>query len=148
MRQKQDFIHLADPASRSFDVLEEFHSFSLQNSEKEDHQRILVFNDNEMVKFLQSTSSWLADGTWESRRKTYYLPYTVHVQGHGMAPVYVHAIPPNSTGSTHKKFLDFPLGILPNADSIEYLIDIELADKKTIKIALPNAIIEGCFFHT
>ena len=72
VRQKKDLIHFPDPASQNFDVLEEFHSFLVHETGKEDHERIMVFGDKAMVKYLQSSPSWLADGTFKLSPKKFY----------------------------------------------------------------------------
>ena len=50
VRQKKDMIHFPKMASRNFDVPEEFYSFLVHDTRREDHERIMVFSDNEMVK--------------------------------------------------------------------------------------------------
>ena len=134
-------------SSIDFDVPEEFNSFLVHNTGKEDHERILVFGDNEMIKYLQSSPSWLADGTFKLSPKMFYQLYTVHIQGPGIAPACVYGFLPNKTESTYKRFLDILLSLLPNADPEKVLIDFELAAMKAFEKALPNANISGCFFH-
>ena len=144
VRQKKDLIHFSDPASRKFDVPEEFHSFLVHDTGKEDHERMMVFGDNEMVKYLQSSPSWLADGTCP---KMFYRLYTVHIQGPGIAPACVYGFLPNKTESTYKRFLDNLLSLLPNAAPDEVLIDFEIAAMKAFEKALLHATISGRFFH-
>ena len=147
VRQKKDLIQFPDPASRNFDVPEEFNSFLVHDTGKEDHERIMVFGDNEMIKYLQSSQSWLADGTFKLSPKMFYQLYTVHIQGPGIAPACVYGFLPNKTESTYKRFLDILLSLLPNAAPDKVLIDFELAAMKAFEKALPNANISGCFFH-
>ena len=147
VRQKKDLIQFPDPASRNFDVPEEFNSFLVHDTGKEDHERIMVFGDNEMIKYLQSSPSWLADGTFKSSPKIFYQLYTVHIQGPGIAPACVYGFLPNKTESTYKRFLDILLSLLPNAAPDKVLIDFELAAMKAFEKALPNANISGCFSH-
>ena len=119
----------------------------MHDTGKEDHERIMVFGGNEKVKYLQSSPSWLADGTLKSSPKIFYQLYTVHNQGPGIAPACVHGFLPNKTESTSKGFLDILLSLLPKAVSDNVLIDFELAAMKAVKKALPNATLSGCFFH-
>ena len=107
----------------------------------------MVFGDNEMIKFLQSSPTWLADGTFKLSPKTFYQLYTVHIQGPGIAPACVYGFLPNKTESSYKRFLDILLSLLPNAAPDKVLIDFELAAMKAFEKALPNATIAGCFFH-
>ena len=96
VRQKKDLIHLLDPASRNFDVPEEFH-FLVHDTGKEDHERMMVFGGNEMTIYLQSSPSWLADGTFKLSPKMFHQLYTVHMQGPGTAPACVYGFLPNKT---------------------------------------------------
>ena len=48
VRQKR-FDPLSDPASQNFEVPEEFHSFLVHDTGKEDHERILVFGDKKWL---------------------------------------------------------------------------------------------------
>ena len=41
----------------------------------------MVFGGNKMVKYLQSSQSWLADGTFKLSPKIFYQLYTVHIHG-------------------------------------------------------------------
>ena len=100
-------IHFPDPAGRNFDVPEEFHSFLVHDTGKEDHERIMVFGDNEMIKYLQSSPSWLADGTFILSPKMFYQLYTVHIQCPGKALACVYGFLPNKTESTNKVFWIF-----------------------------------------
>ena len=107
----------------------------------------MVFGDKEMIKYLQSSPSWLADGTFKLSPKMFYQLYTVHIQGSGIAPACVYGFLPNKTESTHERFLDILLSLLPNAAPDKVLIDLELAAMKAFEKALPNATISGCFLH-
>ena len=147
VRQKKDLIQFPDPASRNFDVPEDFNSFLVHDTGKEDHERIMVFGDNEMNNYLQSSQSWLEDGTFKLSPKMFYQLYTVHIQGPGIAPACVYGFLSNKTESTYKRFLDILLSLLPNAAPDKVLIDFELAAMKAFEKALPNANISGCFFH-
>ena len=100
-----------------------------------------------MINYLQSSPSWLADGTFKLSPKMFYQLYTVHIQGPGIAPAYVYGFLPNKTQSTYKLFLDILLSLFPNAAPDKILIDFELAAMKAFEKALPNATISGCIFH-
>ena len=80
VRQKKDLIHFPDPASRNFDVPQEFHSFLVHYTGKEDHEMIMVFGDNEMVKYLQTSPSWLADGTFKLSSSERWLPCQCQIE--------------------------------------------------------------------
>ena len=88
---KKGFDPLTDPARRNFDVPEKLQSFLLQDTRKENQEKITVIGDNEMVNYLQSSPSWLADGTFKLSPKMFYQLYTVHIQDPEMAPACVFA---------------------------------------------------------
>ena len=72
----------------------------------------MVFGDNEMIKYLQSSPSWLADGTFKLSPKMFYQLYTVHIQGPGIAPACVYGFLPNKTESTYKRLVEILLSLL------------------------------------
>ena len=81
----------------------------------------MVFGDYEMIKYLQSSLSWLTDGTFKMSPKVFYQLYTVHFQGPGIAPACLYGFLPNKTESTYKRFLDILLSFLPNAAQCYYI---------------------------
>ena len=112
---------------------EEFHSFLVHNAGKERHERIVVFGDSEIINYLQSSPSRLANGTFKLSPNMFYQLYTVHIQGPGIAPACVYGFLPNKTESTYKRLLDISLSTLPNAVPDKVLIDFELAAMKTFE---------------
>ena len=97
VRQKKDLIHFSDPASRNFDVPQKFRSFLVHDTGKEDHDRIIVFSDNETVEYLKSSPSSLADETFKLSPKMFYQLYTVQIQGPGIASACLYEFIPNKT---------------------------------------------------
>ena len=101
------------------------------------HESIMVVGDNGMVNFLQSSPSWLEDGTFILRPKLFYQLYTVHFQGPAIAPACMYGFLPNKTESTYKRFLDILLSLLSNAAPDKVLIDFQLAALKTFRRYCP-----------
>ena len=62
--KKKNLIHFPNPASRNFDVHEELHSSLVHDTEKEDHEKTMVFGGNETVKHLQSSPSSPSSERW------------------------------------------------------------------------------------
>ena len=104
---------------------------------EKNHERIMIVGDNGMVTNLQSSPSWLADGTFVLRPKMFYQLYTVHIQGPAIALACVYGFLSNKTESICKRFLDVLLSLLPNAAPDEVLIDFQLAAMKTFKRHCP-----------
>ena len=78
VRQKKYLIHVPDSASRNFDVPEEFQSFLVHDTGKEDQEKRMVFGDKELVKYLQSPPSWLADETLKVSPKVLSAVHRAH----------------------------------------------------------------------
>ena len=97
----------------------------------------MVFAENEMVRYLQSSPSRLADGTFKLSPITFYQLYTVHFQGPGISPACLYGFLPIKTESTYTRFLDIILSLFPIAAADKGLIDFELAAMKAFEKALP-----------
>ena len=133
VRQKKDLIQFPDPASRNFDVPEEFNSFLVHDTGKEDQERIMVVGDNEMIKYLQSSPSWLADGTFKLSPKCFIscTPFTFRVlEERQLACTDFYR-----TKQKAQRFLDNLLSLFPNAAPDKVLIDFELAAMKAFEKA-------------
>ena len=111
--------------------------FLVHHTGKEDHERIRVFGDNEIVRYLKSSPSWLVDGTFKLSPIMFYQLYTVHFQGPRITPGCMYGFLPNKTESTYKRFLDIILSLFPIAVADKGLIDFELAAMKAFEKALP-----------
>ena len=146
MRQKTDLIYFPDPGSRNFEVPEKFISFLVHNAGKEDYERIMVFGDNEMAKYLLPSPQRLADGTFKLGPQKFQQLYTVHIQGPGIASACAYRFLPNKTESIYKRFLENLLLLFPNAAPDKVLINFEPGAMIAIEKALPNDTISGCFF--
>ena len=74
-RQKAICLQIPAPTDRHFDVLDELAPFLLQNSGKDDKERILIFGDATMKNLLNLTNTWLVDGTFKLSPEIFHQIY-------------------------------------------------------------------------
>ena len=63
-KQREEALPLS-PATRSFEIPELFKKFIRFDSGQNDHERIILFGDLEMLRVLEKSNFWLADGTFK-----------------------------------------------------------------------------------
>ena len=104
-RQKAICLQLPAPTDLHFDVLDEFAPF-LQDSGKDDKERILIFGDATMKNLLNLSNTWLVDGTFKVSPEIFYQIYTIHVELNGFAPPCVYVLLPNKTEKTYNRMIE------------------------------------------
>ena len=80
-----------------FDILEFFENFIRYDSGSNDHEQIILCGDPEMLRVLEKSFFWLADGTFEITLKMFYQLYSIHVSVSGIAPACIYALLPNKS---------------------------------------------------
>ena len=73
MRQQREHVLPVSSATRNFEIPELFRNFERFDSVQYDHQRIIFFGDPEMLRVLEKSKFWLADGTFKATPKMFYL---------------------------------------------------------------------------
>ena len=71
-RQKAMFLQIPAPTDRHFDVRDEFVPFLLQDSGKDDKQRVLTFGGATMKNLMNLSNTWLVDGTFNMSPDIFY----------------------------------------------------------------------------
>ena len=99
-RQRENRIDAPTPIDRHFDIPEEFKTFLLKDSGKDDSERILMFGDTTMKNSLNFSKTWLLDGTFKLSPDNFYQIYTIHIELKGFAPPCVYLLLPNKTEKT------------------------------------------------
>ena len=102
-RQKAICLQIPAPIDRHFDVPDEFAPLLLQDSGKDNKERILIFGDATMENLLNLSNTWLVDGTFKLSPEIFYQIYIIHVELNGFAPSCVYVLLPNKTEKTGKK---------------------------------------------
>ena len=60
-RKQREEVLPVSPATRSFEIPELFKNFIRFDSGKNDHERIILFGDPEILRVLEKSKFWLAD---------------------------------------------------------------------------------------
>ena len=121
-------------------------SFFVRDAGKEDHERIIVFGDNEKVEYLQSSLSWLADGKFKLSPKMFIQLYTIHIRELKQRQLACSDFYHPEQKAHINVFWIICCCSNPNAAANKNLIDFELAAMKAFEKAMPNFTILGCFF--
>ena len=80
------------PTDRHFDVPDELAPFLLQDSGKDDKERILIFEDASMINLLSLSNTWRVDGTFKLSSEIFPQFYAIDVELHGSSPPCVYAL--------------------------------------------------------
>ena len=105
-RQKAICLQLPAPTDRNFDVPDEFSPFLLQDSGKDDKERILIFGDATMKNLLNLSNTWLVNGIFKLSLDIFYQIYTIHAELNGFAPPGVYVLLPNKTEKTYIRMIE------------------------------------------
>ena len=77
--------------------------------------------DPEMLRVLEKSSFWLADGTFKIAPKMFYQLYSIHVSISGVAPACIYAFLPNKTEKTYNSFLQALIDLGPNCRTEKFV---------------------------
>ena len=135
------------PVVRNFEIPEIFENFIRYDSGSNDNERIILCGDPEMLRVLEKSSFWLADGTFKITPKMFYQLYSIHVSVSGIAPACIYAFLPNKTEKTYNRFLQALIDLAPNCRPEKILLDFEQAALQSFQKTFPEAHLSGCFFH-
>ena len=145
-RQKAMCLQVPAPTDRHFDVPDEFAPFLLQDSGKDDKERILIFGDVTMKNLLNLSNTWLVDGTFKLSPEIFYQNYTIHVELNGFAPPCVYVLLPNKTEKTYNRMIEM-LSEETNPNPGKILADFEKAALNAFSKKFPHAEISCCYFQ-
>ena len=59
-----------------------------------------------MLRLLETSNFWLADGTFKVTPKRFYQLYSIHVSLSGIAPACIYAFLPNKSEKIYHRFLE------------------------------------------
>ena len=94
-RKQREEVLPVSPATRSFEIPELFKNFIRFDSGQNDHEKIILFGDPEMLRVLETFNFWLADGTLKVTPKMFYQLYSIHLSLSEIAPACKYAFLPN-----------------------------------------------------
>ena len=146
-KERQEVLSVS-PATRSFfEIPELFKNFIRFDSGQNDHERIILFGDPDMLRVLETSNFSLADGTYKVTPKTFYQLYSIHVSLSGIAPACIYAFLPNKTEKTYHRFLEALKILAPDSRPENILLDFEQAAVQAFQKNFPETKLSGCFFH-
>ena len=100
-----------------------------------------------MLRVLEKSSFWLADGFFKITPKIFDQLYSIHVSVSGIAPACIYAFLPNKTEKIYNRFLQALIDLAPNCRPEKMLLDFEQAALQSFQKTFPEAHLSGCFFH-
>ena len=116
------------------------------DSGSNDHERIILCGDPEMLRVLEKSSFWLADGTFEITPKMFYQLNSIRVSVSGVAPACIYAFLRNKIEKTNNRFLQALIDLAPNCRPEKILLHFEQAALQSLQKIFPEAHLSGCFF--
>ena len=146
-RKQLDVVMALIPVARKFEIPEFFENFIRYDSGSNDHERIILCSDPEIMKVLEKSSFWLADGTFKITPQMFYQLYSIHVCVSGIAPACIYPFLPNQTERTYNRFLQALIDLAPNCRPEKNLLDFEQAALQSFQKKFSEAHLSGCFFH-
>ena len=146
-RKQREEVLPVSPANRSFKIPELFKNFTRFDSGQNNHERIILFGEPEMLRVLETSNFWLADGTFKVTPKMFYQLYSIYVSLSGIAPACIYAFLPNKTEKTYHRFLEALKILAPDRRPEKILLDYEQAAIQAIHKNFPESKLSGCFFN-
>ena len=134
------------PVARNFEIPEIFENFIRFDSESNDHERIILCGDPEMLRVLEKSSFWLADGTFKITPKIFYQLYSIHVSVSGIVPGCIYAFLPNKTEKTYHRFLQALIDLAPNCWPEKKFVRFWASCSSVLPKNIPRSTLIGLFF--
>ena len=125
-RQKEMCLQTPTPIDQYFDVFDEFAPFLLEDSAKDDNDRILIFGDATMKNLSNLSNIWLINGTFRLSPEIFHQIYAIHVKLHVFPPPCVYVLLPNSTDKTCNRTIEL-LSEETNPNPSKVLADFQKA---------------------
>ena len=101
---KKRFLQIPAPTDGHFDVPDGFAPFLLQDSGKDDNERIPISGNATMKNLLNLSNTWLVE-LLNCHQKS-FIKLTIHVRLHGFAPPCVYVLPSNKTEKTYTRDIE------------------------------------------
>ena len=116
--------------------------------------RILIFGTKNNVEVMNTSSIWLADGTFKCAPNIFYQLYVVHALSGGPDPFENgHLLPslfvllPCKSENIYRTMWRMIKELCPTACPSHMIVDFEKAAINAFMEYFPDTAIKGCFFH-
>ena len=119
-----------------------------------ENSRIIIFGTKCNVETLNTSSVWLADGTFKVAPKLFFQLYVVHAlkggpdtfeNGHMLPSLFV--LLPSKSENIYRKMWSKIKDLCPTACPSHIIVDFEMASINAFRKYFPHTTIKGCFFH-
>ena len=116
--------------------------------------RILIFGTESNLEILNTSSVWLADGTFKTVPSLFYQLYVIHglkgvtkpmKDGHLLPSLFV--LLPNKLQETYHKMWNQVKILCPDACPTNLIVDFEKAAINAFESHFLQTQVKGCFFH-
>ena len=134
------------PVARNFEIPEIFDHFIRCDSGANDHERIILCGDPEMLRVLEKSFFWLADGTFKITPKSsisYIQFMLVYLALRQLAFTPSFLTKPQKT---YNRFLQALIDLAPNCRPEKFLLDFEQAALQSFQKNIPRSTFIGLFF--
>lgn len=135
------------PRDIRFQIPDIYTPYVLFDSGREDANRIIIFGKNDLLKFLERKTRWIADGTFKVVPELFFQLYSIHVQEDSTSWPCVLALLPGKSEEIYTRLLSALKNLIPEAAPTRILTDFEMAAMNSFRVVFPTAEISGCFFH-
>lgn len=135
------------PRDMKFDIPQIYSPYVLFDSGREDNDRIIILGKNDLLKFLERKTCWLADGTFKVCPDLFFQLYSIHVQEESTSWPCVLALLPGKSQEIYSRLFIALKNLIPEAAPTRILTDFEMAAMNSFQEVFPTAQISGCFFH-
>lgn len=117
------------------------------HSNEDDENKMLIFGTLESLEALKSSKHWYCDGTFDVAPDNFYQLYTVHgISNEKIFPC-LYALFTNKRQCMYEDFFNLVKEFCEGRTPESITFDFEKAALNAAKLAFPNVLVHGCFFH-
>ena len=100
-----------------------------------------------MLRALEKSKLWLANGNFKVTPKMFYLLYSIHISISGIALACIYAFLSKNRKKTYHRFSEALKTLVPDKKPEKFLLDFEQAAIQANQKNFPESKLSGCFFH-
>lgn len=123
----------------------------LRYDNKSSTSRILIFVDDECLKYLSESKLWFMDGTFKSSPEQFLQIYTIHAFVYNTSIPCVYILSQKKNEATYREAIgsikDLAKSVNLNLNPETVMADFENASTNAMSHHFPNVTIKGCWFH-
>ncbi|XP_064458848.1 uncharacterized protein LOC135369112 [Ornithodoros turicata] len=117
----------------------------------DDGSRVIVFCTDENLAYLESSTTWLMDGTFKTVSRLFEQLYTIHAYVQGSLFPLVYCLMSRRTQLAYQQLLRDVVDLAAEQQILlsprAIVVDFEVAAINAVRVELPDTNVHGCFFH-